>query len=221
MRKHLANALKTRSKSIQAAIDAYNTAARALSPPREQVAWDDILEFSFLSEFDILRDARSDVREKKWATQKNRVLMQQFFKLLSAETELMRLHTEIRRMVTYMHDEEQKMRVTAESLSGTNPMLAFQVGVHGRMRSRFNKLHHQRFRAITKLKGFQRAHLVHFRLGTSVIVEDARMDAEDGFNNAGDAEEDEEDIDPDLLHATDDTSITQDIELIMEVVDSE
>ena len=61
MRKHLANALKARSKSIQAAIEAYNTAARSLTPPRQQVSWDEILEFSFLSEFDILRDARDDV----------------------------------------------------------------------------------------------------------------------------------------------------------------
>lgn len=106
MRKHLGNALKSHSKSIQAAIKMYNIAACALSPLRQQLSWDEILEFSFLSEFDILRDARTDIRENKWATQKNCLLMQQFFKLLSAETELTWLRTKIRRLITYMEDED-------------------------------------------------------------------------------------------------------------------
>ncbi|KAE9384969.1 hypothetical protein BT96DRAFT_841316, partial [Gymnopus androsaceus JB14] len=162
MRKHLANALKSQSKSIKAAIEAYNAAACALSPPCEQLSWDKILEFSFLSEFDILQDARTDVRTKKWATQKNHLLMQQFFKLLSAETELTRLHTEIRRMITYMEDEEETICLTAERVGCSDPALALQIKLHGNMRSRFNRLHWQRFWAITKLKGFQRENMVNF-----------------------------------------------------------
>lgn len=50
MRKHLGNALRSRSKAIQMAIEAYNTAASSLSPPRQRISWDEILEFSFLSE---------------------------------------------------------------------------------------------------------------------------------------------------------------------------
>lgn len=172
MRKHLANALKSRSKSIQAAIEAYNTTAHAFSPPREELSWDEILEFSFLSEFDILWDARTDVRKKKWVTQKNRLLMQQFFKLLSAESELTRLHTEIRRMVTYMEDEEAAIHMAAEGVCSSELALALQIQLQGNLCSQFNHIHRQRFWAITKLKGFQKGNMVHFQHETSVTAQD-------------------------------------------------
>ncbi|KAE9390548.1 hypothetical protein BT96DRAFT_833281 [Gymnopus androsaceus JB14] len=43
MRKHIANALKLRSKTIQSVITAHNEAAIALSPPRRRVSWEDII----------------------------------------------------------------------------------------------------------------------------------------------------------------------------------
>lgn len=54
MQKHLANALKSRSKSIQAAIKGYNKAAAALSPPRQSVSWEQVIDFTYLLEFNIL-----------------------------------------------------------------------------------------------------------------------------------------------------------------------
>ena len=65
MRKHIGQSLKNRSKSIQAAIVSYNEAAAKLSPPRRKITWDEIVDFSYLSEFDILRDTCEDVRERK------------------------------------------------------------------------------------------------------------------------------------------------------------
>ncbi|KAE9385732.1 hypothetical protein BT96DRAFT_750845, partial [Gymnopus androsaceus JB14] len=56
MRKHIANALKLWSKSIQSAIVTYNEAAAKLSPPQQQVSWEEVLEYSYLFEFDILWD---------------------------------------------------------------------------------------------------------------------------------------------------------------------
>ncbi|KAF9066910.1 hypothetical protein BDP27DRAFT_1226734, partial [Rhodocollybia butyracea] len=56
MRKHLANALKICSKSIQLAIEVYNKAAAELSPSRQSISWDEVLDYTYLSEFDILRD---------------------------------------------------------------------------------------------------------------------------------------------------------------------
>ncbi|KAJ3885175.1 hypothetical protein GG344DRAFT_70767 [Lentinula edodes] len=63
MRKHIAKAMKTRSKSIQAAIKAYNEAAAALRPPRCIIQWEEVLDLIFLSEFDLLHDSREDIRE--------------------------------------------------------------------------------------------------------------------------------------------------------------
>ncbi|KAJ4464922.1 hypothetical protein C8J55DRAFT_441748, partial [Lentinula edodes] len=107
LRKHIATALKTRSKSIQAAIASYNEVATALRPPRQTITWEEVLEFSFLGEFDILRNAREDVRTRQWATFRNRLIMQQFFRLIRAEEEIDRLHVEIRHLLTYICEEER------------------------------------------------------------------------------------------------------------------
>jgi hypothetical protein len=37
LRKHIAKALQSRSQAILTALDSYNTAARALTPPRQQL----------------------------------------------------------------------------------------------------------------------------------------------------------------------------------------
>ncbi|KAJ3752792.1 hypothetical protein EV360DRAFT_7246, partial [Lentinula raphanica] len=154
MRKMIANSLKTRSKSIQAAIVAYNDAAAALRPPRRAISWDEVVDYSFLSEFDILRDTREDVREKKWATPSNRLLMFRFFKLIRAEEELDRLHVEIKRLFTYMRDEEHLLCGKADEIEDDNPALALQIRLYWEEKSRFNALHKQRLHAIKRLDGF-------------------------------------------------------------------
>ena len=62
LRKHIGNALKARSKAIRTALQNYNVAAQALVPPRPGLSWDDIVEYAFLVDFDLLSDTRSDVR---------------------------------------------------------------------------------------------------------------------------------------------------------------
>ncbi|KAJ3819046.1 hypothetical protein F5880DRAFT_1510464 [Lentinula raphanica] len=92
MRRHISNAIKSRSKSIQAAMKAYNEAAAALVPPCRIIHWDEIVDYTFLSEFDLLCDTRNDVRTKQWASPTNRQIMLEFFKLIRVEEELQRLH---------------------------------------------------------------------------------------------------------------------------------
>ncbi|KAE9395669.1 hypothetical protein BT96DRAFT_825924, partial [Gymnopus androsaceus JB14] len=123
-------ALKLRSKSIQSAIESYNTAAAALSPPRQHISWDQVLDYSYLSEFVILKDTCDDVRTRPWATQKNRMLMQEFFKLIRAENELPRLHQEIKRLFSYMAQEEERLKGFASQISAEDLALALQVELH-------------------------------------------------------------------------------------------
>ena len=54
MHKHIANALKARSRAIRTALDRYNTAATALVPPRQLLDWEQVVEYAFLSDFDLL-----------------------------------------------------------------------------------------------------------------------------------------------------------------------
>ncbi|KAE9390804.1 hypothetical protein BT96DRAFT_832922 [Gymnopus androsaceus JB14] len=98
MRKHIAQSLKNHSKSIQNAITTYNEAAAALTPARRKITWDEVVDYLYLSEFDILCNTCEDVRERKWATPQNRMLMTQFFKFIRAEEELARVHVEVKRL---------------------------------------------------------------------------------------------------------------------------
>ncbi|KAH6906938.1 hypothetical protein BKA70DRAFT_1372270 [Coprinopsis sp. MPI-PUGE-AT-0042] len=63
LRKHISKALQVRSKAIRAALDRYNDAAKRMLPPRPQLTWDQIVDYSFLADFDLLRDSREDIRK--------------------------------------------------------------------------------------------------------------------------------------------------------------
>src|SRR5271156_5544293 len=105
MHKHISNALKARSRAIRTALDRYNIAATALVPPRQLLDWEQVVEYAFLSDFDLLRDTRQDIRNRPWATPAARLAMDQSFKLRRAKEEIKRLNIEIRRFATYMRDE--------------------------------------------------------------------------------------------------------------------
>ncbi|KAF9064695.1 hypothetical protein BDP27DRAFT_1425551 [Rhodocollybia butyracea] len=218
MRKHLANALKTRSKLIQSAIESYNTAAAALSPPRQSVSWEEVISFTYLSEFDLLRDTRSDVQERKWATPSNRLLMQQFFKLVGAEDEINRLHMEIQRLLTYMRDEEELIDSVAKNLEESDPALSIHIRLHWQERGRFNDAHRQRLHAIRRLPGFDPSNGKHFRCGTAVgkagrsewVTEQVIMENEDSGTSGGD-------IDDDLVQWEDSEAVDETAELIMHI----
>ncbi|KAJ7369220.1 hypothetical protein DFH08DRAFT_619916, partial [Mycena albidolilacea] len=56
MRKHIAKALQARSKAVKNAIKNYNAAAILLDPPMPHLTWEQVVEYAFLADFDILRD---------------------------------------------------------------------------------------------------------------------------------------------------------------------
>jgi hypothetical protein len=63
LRKHIGKALQARSSTIKTALDHYNTAARALSPPRRALTFEEVIEYTFLADFDLLRDTRENICE--------------------------------------------------------------------------------------------------------------------------------------------------------------
>ncbi|KAJ6507632.1 hypothetical protein DFH09DRAFT_942845 [Mycena vulgaris] len=67
MWKHIAKALQVRSKAIKASIKRYNAAARSMIPPRIHVLWDEVVDYTFLADFDLLREGWRDIREEPWA----------------------------------------------------------------------------------------------------------------------------------------------------------
>jgi hypothetical protein len=155
MRKHIAKALQARSKAVKTALTQYNAAAAALAPPRTELSWEQIVDYVFLADFDLLREGRDDIRGELWAQPAGRAAMDQHFKLLRADEEITRLNLEIPRLVTYMRDEDRFLRRHEQRLREEGSgALAHQVSVHRMERGRFDALHMERLVKLSKEPGF-------------------------------------------------------------------
>ncbi|KAJ7924518.1 hypothetical protein B0H13DRAFT_2266662 [Mycena leptocephala] len=146
---------KARSKAIKTAIARYNEAAEAMTPPKPTLDWEEVIEYAFLADFDLLREGREDIWVELWAQPAGRATMDQHFKLLHADEEIQRLNVEIRRFVTYMRDEEAFL-IRDEGRLGEEgrPGIAHQVRLVRMERARFTDLHNARLLKLSKVPAF-------------------------------------------------------------------
>ncbi|KAI6116970.1 hypothetical protein EDD17DRAFT_1477623 [Pisolithus thermaeus] len=152
LRKHIGKALQTRSAAIQAALTHYNTAAKALG--RRTLEFDEVVEYAFLADFDLLRDTRQDVLTRPWASPTARLAINTYFKLCRAEEEVVCLNVEICRIVTYLVDEDRYVRACEALYQDAHPALAYQTSRYHTIRSRFTPLHLCYLEKISHLPGF-------------------------------------------------------------------
>ncbi|KAJ7093863.1 hypothetical protein B0H15DRAFT_776350 [Mycena belliarum] len=199
MRKHIAKALQARSRAIKTAIQTYNAAARALDVPREELSWEEVVDYTFLSDFDLLRLARTDIRSEGWAQPAGREAMDQYFKLLRADEEIYRLNIEIRRLVTYIRDEEAFLKREARRIfTEGDTALAHQVTLYRLRQGRFNDGHRYRLIALSKIQGFSGSivpgvPLDKERLGGEVAPASQPTELPADFDPAALGDEDEDD----------------------------
>ncbi|KAI0348762.1 hypothetical protein OH77DRAFT_1515185 [Trametes cingulata] len=86
LREKIGQALKTRAEAIRNALATYNKRAAALSPPRPQLNWTQIMNMVSVGEFDLLREARQDIRSKPWAQASHREAMNVYFDVKRSRT---------------------------------------------------------------------------------------------------------------------------------------
>jgi hypothetical protein len=164
MRKHIAKALQARSKAVRNAIDRYNSAASLLDPPMAHLTWEQVVEYAFLADFDILRDTRAEIQSRPWTRPAYRLAMDRYFKILRAREEIRRLNVEIPRVVTWIRDENRVLRRKEAELSSAEGKteeeadadqgMAVQVRLYRERRGRFDDTHMRRFWALAKTPGF-------------------------------------------------------------------
>lgn len=193
--------MRARSKAIRGALDRYNLAASFLSPPRPNLSWNDIVEYAFLADFDLLRESREDVRDRPWSKPAFRVLIDKYFKLERAREEILRLNIEIKRVITYIRDEDTFLRMKESELKDTDSIMAHQIKVHRWERARFNEQHMCRFTKLASLPGFsgsiQPGVSIESRGGTESHMElDVGVD-HGGFRVTEEEEKEEEEDDQD------------------------
>ncbi|KAJ7343076.1 hypothetical protein DFH08DRAFT_963082 [Mycena albidolilacea] len=155
LRKHIAKVLQARSKAVKNAISKYNEVAQTMTPPRPTLTWEEVVEYAFLADFDLLREGREDIRGELWAQPAGQVAMDQHYRLLRADKEIQRLNVEIRRLVTYMGDEARFLAVEEGCLREEGEEgLATQVRLLRMERARFTDVHMERLTKLSKEPGF-------------------------------------------------------------------
>lgn len=154
LRKHIGKSLSAHSPAIRTALEHYNTAAKALSPPGRSLEWKEVVEYAFLADFDLLRDTRQDISQRPWATPAGRLAMDTYFKMCRAREEIDRLNIEIRQVATYLRDESRFLSDCEVQVQGYDPALAYQIHLHRMERGRFNIIHTRRLIEISRLGGF-------------------------------------------------------------------
>jgi hypothetical protein len=140
--------------AIRTAVVKYNAAAANLSPPRQELSWEEVVEYAFLADFDLLRDARQDIRDRPWSTPAARQAMDSYFKLLRAEEEISRLNVEIPRFLTFMRDEDSYLRSKENEVHLTDPAIAYQIHLQRNSINRFTPSHVKTLNEIGQLPGF-------------------------------------------------------------------
>ncbi|KAI0668815.1 hypothetical protein C8Q78DRAFT_978346 [Trametes maxima] len=105
VRTHITKNLQRRSKAIRTAVRQYNSAAQALTPPRPTLDWAKVTHYTFLDEFELLRDTRNDIRSKPWAQPLAREAMKSARRVLRSHEELARCNIEVWRVHTWVLDE--------------------------------------------------------------------------------------------------------------------
>lgn len=80
--------------------------------------------------------------------------MDYHFKMARAAEEIERLNVEIRRVATYLRDEDHYLRSCEERVHQVNPQLAYQLSLYRLRRGRFNLNHVHCLADISRLKGF-------------------------------------------------------------------
>ncbi|CDO75946.1 hypothetical protein BN946_scf184873.g35 [Trametes cinnabarina] len=109
VRTYIAKNLQRRSKAIRTAVKQYNAAAQALTPPHPPLDWTKVTHYTFLDEFELLRDTKNDIRAKPWAQPLVRETMKKARRVIRAQEEVVRCNVEIRRLHTSILDENRML----------------------------------------------------------------------------------------------------------------
>jgi hypothetical protein len=164
-RTHLAKSLQTRCKAIRSATEVYNRAARALNPPRPPLDWSQVSHYSFLDEFNLLRNTRHDVSSAPWANPVVREAIKKYLRICRAREEIDRCNIEARRLFTSIHDEDRRFNVTLTGLIDRNDPILGTVREYCTRRRRVNALLMERIRCIFALDGFTGSKVLGLRKG--------------------------------------------------------
>lgn len=155
MRTKIGDGLKNRVGAVCNALQAYNTAASQLNPPRDPLTWASIMHMAELAEFDLLKDTRQRTSDKPWAKQDVREAIRLHLKIKRSREEIDRLNVEIKCLITFMRDEYEDYQIAIESGDDTvDPLLRGELVERSQYRDKISQQLVKRLIQVSKLSGF-------------------------------------------------------------------
>jgi hypothetical protein len=151
---HIAKALQRHSETIHRALAEYNMEALKLTPPHPKLTWKQIVDYTFLAEFDMLRNSCTDIRSELWTQPARREATIKHLEIERARDEIQCLNLEIRRVRTRIHDETLQAQSVIDKLRDTQPALAAELAKRTSLRSMVNAIHIGRLNRTESLDGF-------------------------------------------------------------------
>ena len=131
------------------AIKRYNEEPKKLGDPDvPSLSWEQISEFAFIGEFNLLCIGRSDIPSEKWAQAAYQEASTKHFKLCCTREELDRLNMEICRLWTFIQEETKHTEEVIEQLPMDDPLLAAELHHQWILRSAINGLHLQQLKRL-------------------------------------------------------------------------
>ncbi|KAG1856510.1 hypothetical protein C8R48DRAFT_570098, partial [Suillus tomentosus] len=116
-----------RLEAIHNALGQYNTQAVTLVPPQPQLTWKNIVEYSFLSEFNLLHQSCSDIRTLDWTKPAHREAMVKYFEIQCTCEEIERLNVEICWLHIAIHNKELAVNATIDTLLASNQPVGLEL----------------------------------------------------------------------------------------------
>ncbi|KAG0702088.1 hypothetical protein DFH29DRAFT_982445 [Suillus ampliporus] len=141
LRTQIAKALKTRATAIRNALNRYNKYAAQLKSPRPPITWEQVVEFSQLAKFDLLRDTDNQLQDKRWAIPHNHQASAKYFDLQRCKEEI-------------IQDDTLNFPVVIAQLRLSDPPLAGEVQRRWDHICSVNYFHLSRIAQIEALPGY-------------------------------------------------------------------
>jgi len=127
---YISKALKAHSKAIQQALIAYNQAVTILDPPHPKLTWAQIVEYTTLVEFELLRTgAHEDICNMEWADAWNRQTTICHLKISQANEEIIQLNIETKQLETWVTHESLELNQAIATCAVVDPVLSQAVTV--------------------------------------------------------------------------------------------
>lgn len=156
LRSKITKNLKSRSTALSNAINEYNDCANKRDPPAPTLTFKSVIDYRFLSDFQLLRGSRraQDLTTEPWTKPHVRDAVNMWMKVLRAKEEIERLHVEMVRLDAYIVDSEKKVDAVVADLQKTNPTLSKCVSDHFAWRRSANIRLRIDLKSTTQLHGY-------------------------------------------------------------------